>query len=244
MASYTRLALQHADAIHTDCNRDIGLALHWGFDRHKPNVVLPGGGGVQPEIFFPPQYDDIRQRDDPIVINPRGLRAYVRNDSFFKAIPLVLEKLPRTRFFCPTMAGEAQAERWLCEIDVAHAVKLLPRVSPPEMAGLFRQAQVAVSPSTHDGTPNTLLEAMACGCLPIAGDIESLREWITHGKNGLLVDPIDPQAVAKAIIKGLSGEKLREQAKTLNARLVFERAQYGKVMEEAEAFYKRLIREG
>ena len=41
------------------------------------------------------------------------------------------------------------------------------------MAALFRQAQVMLSITTHDGTPNTLLEGLASGCFPIAGDIES-----------------------------------------------------------------------
>lgn len=44
------------------------------------------------------------------------------------------------------------------------------------MAYLFRLADVTVSLSEDDGTPNTLLEAVACGCFPIAGDIESVRE--------------------------------------------------------------------
>ena len=37
--------------------------------------------------------------------------------------------------------------------------------------------------------PEAILEAMALGCFPIAGDIESVREWITPGVNGILVDP-------------------------------------------------------
>jgi hypothetical protein len=36
------------------------------------------------------------------------------------------------------------------------------------MAAAFRRARFRFT-STHDGTPNTLLEAMACGCTPVAG---------------------------------------------------------------------------
>lgn len=54
------------------------------------------------------------------------------------------------------------------------------------MAELFRLSSVAVSPSLHDGTPNTLLEAMDCGCIIVTGDIESVREWINDGENGSL----------------------------------------------------------
>jgi glycosyltransferase involved in cell wall biosynthesis len=175
------------------------------------------------------------------VINPRGLRAYVRNDTFFKAVPLVLKKNPQVRFICPTMAGAAEAERWVNELGIRHAIKLLPHQSRQEMAELFRQAQVVVSPSIHDGTPNTILEALACGCFPVVGDIEPLREWITQGKNGFLVDPTDPQALADGMITALQKTELRAQAQKLNTRLIAERAEYQNSMEKAEEFYQSFI---
>ena len=85
---------------------------------------------------------------------------------------------------------------------------------------------------------------MACGCLPIAGDIQSLREWITPGVNGLLVDPGEPQAIAEAILIGLQNSELRSRARDINQRLVAERAEYQHVMASAEDFYYRVIELG
>ncbi len=93
------------------------------------------------------------------------------------------------------------------------------------MAQLFRRAMVAVSPSEHDGTPNTLLEAMACGCFPVAGDIESVREWLVDGENALLVNPADPQVLAAAIIRALDDAGLRRSRETQQT-LVAERAEH------------------
>ncbi len=243
MTRLTRFTMSHADALHTDCYRDQLLAQEWGFDPSKPAVVLPGGGGIQLELFYPDENlaEVAKPSSSYTVINPRGLRAYVRNDTFFKAIPLVLEVLPNVRFSCPTMAGAPEAERWVRELGIYHAVKLLPRQSRTEMADHFRMAQVVVSPSTHDGTPNTLLEALACGCFPVVGDIEPLREWITQGENGFLVDPADPQKLANAILKGLKNPELRVQAQKVNAQLIAERAEYYHAMGQAEKFYRSLI---
>lgn len=240
MAALTRRAMQTADALHTDCRRDLRLAQEWGFVAQKPAAALPGNGGVRLEVFYPP----VEPAATPLVINPRGMRAYVRNDVFFHAIPLVLARLPEARFLCPTMAGEAQAEKWMQDLGIAQAVTLLPRQSREQMAGLFRSAQVAVSPSVHDGTPNTLLEAMACGCFPVAGDIESLREWITPGVNGALSAPDDPQALAEAIVRALTNPSLRSSAAIFNQKLIAEKAEYGQVMAQAEAFYRRLTKPG
>jgi glycosyltransferase involved in cell wall biosynthesis len=76
-------------------------------------------------------------------------------------------------------------------------------------ADVFRGAQIVVSPSIHDGTPNSLLEAMACGCFPVAGDLESIREWITHGQNGLLFDANDAASNCRCDSAGLEREDLR-----------------------------------
>jgi glycosyltransferase involved in cell wall biosynthesis len=139
------------------------------------------------------------------------------------------------------MAGEPQVERWLKELGIAESVRLLPRQPRDKMAELFRQAQVVVSPSTHDGTPNTLLEAMACGCFPVVGDIESLREWIVNGVNGLLVDPNNPEDMAKAILRAIEQSNFRARAAAQNVRLIAERAEYSQVMAQAEGFYRKLI---
>jgi glycosyltransferase involved in cell wall biosynthesis len=110
------------------------------------------------------------------------------------------------------------------------------------MAELFRSSAIAVSPSIHDGTPNTLLEAMACGCFPVAGDLESLREWIDPGVNGFLIDPSDPSALAEAIISALEKPDLRQKAEKYNQVLISDRAEYQTSMEKALEFYQSFIK--
>jgi glycosyltransferase involved in cell wall biosynthesis len=243
MGNLTRQALRRADALHTDCQRDLRLAPLWGFVAERPSIVLPGAGGIQRDVFYPLPQSKIHERDQVSakVINPRGFRAYVRNESFFHAIPLILAQKPETKFICPAMANEKKAQYWVNDLKLTDSVSLLPRQSRSQMASLYRQATVAVSLTIHDGTPNSLLEAMSCGCLPIAGDIESLREWITPGVNGLLVDPDDPKDIARAILTGLDEEDFRERARGQNLHLITDYADYNQVMAKAEAFYQSLI---
>ena len=125
-------------------------------------------------------------------------------------------------------------------MEFSASVELLPALPHHDMADKFRSAAVLVSPSTHDGTPNTLLEGMACGCFPVAGDLESIREWITPGVNGLLVDPSDPNSLADAILSALEQPDLRMKAAEENRRIIAERAEYSQTMSRAETFYTRL----
>lgn len=243
MAALTRRVLQRANGLHTDCERDMRLAHRWGFAASRPAAVLPSAGGVQLDIFYPADRtarnnQEIKwENESATVINPRGMRAYVRNDVFFQAIPRVLERLPEVRFICPAMEDEPEARRWLDALQISSAVRLLPRQSRVQMAELFRLAQIAISPSQHDGTPNTLLESMACGCFPIAGDIESLREWIIPEVNGLLFEPGDPCALADSVLRAFEQPELLANAARHNADLIAERAEYGLVMRKAAYFY-------
>ncbi len=249
IARQTRRALRRTDGLHTDCHRDLRMAIRdWGFKPDKPAVVLPGAGGIQTTLFHPGMPDaTLRQQlniaeDARVVINPRGARGYVCNDAFFQAIPAVLRARPQTVFLCSAMQGNAVAEKWVNTLKLQANVRLLPPVARDQMAETFRLAAVAVSPSLHDGTPNTLLEAMASGCLPVAGDIESVREWITDEVNGLLCDPTSPDELARAMIRALEDEHLRNAARGQNLRLIAERAEYNQVMRQAEAFYAEVIR--
>jgi glycosyltransferase involved in cell wall biosynthesis len=238
MRHYTRWTLQVADALHTDCHRDLRLAREWGFSLEKPGLVVPGNGGVRSDVFYPPA----NSVEEPIIINPRGFRPYVRNDTFFEAIPLVLDEQPEAKFLFASMAGDVQAMQWVRDLAVARAVQLLPPVPHTQMAEVFRRAQIVVSPSIHDGTPNSLLEGIACGCFPVAGDLESIREWIIPDENGLLFDPTNPRSIADTLLSAIKNRDLRSKAAGLNQNIVAARAEYKQNMRKAEIFYEDVVR--
>jgi len=238
MRHYTRWTMEVVDALHADCHRDIRLAREWGFGEKKPDFVAPGNGGIRTDVFYPPK----QLVEEPVILNPRGIRQYVRNDSFFQAIPLVLKKHPNAKFMCTSMAGEAQAIQWTKDLKIEHAVELLAPIPNTEMANVYRRAQILVSPSIHDGTPNTLLEGMACGCFPTAGDLESIREWITPNENGSLFDSTDPSSIADAIIQAIENKNLRNKAAGLNQEIITTRVEYKSNMARVDEFYKHVGR--
>ncbi len=237
MKYYTRWTMQVADALHADCQRDIRLANEWGFGIKKPCLVAPGNGGIRSDIFHPP----VGPVREPVIINPRGFRPYIRNDVYFKAIPLVLAKHPQAKFLFALMAGEPHAEKWIRELQIAAAVELLPPLPHEQMAGVFRRAQIVASPSLHDGTPNSLLEGIACGCFPVAGDLESIREWIRPGRNGLLFDANNENSIASAIVAAIENNALRDQSAPFNREMIADRAEYKQNMKRAEQFYEGIL---
>lgn len=247
MRFLTKKVLHSCAGLITDVQRDLDLAVSWGFDRrNRPSMVALTSGGIDlaemVRLTSTPLEIPLPE-NTPIIINPRGIRpGYVRNDTFFAAIPQFLAawKQP-VLFVCPSMAGQPEAEGWVKQYGIDAAVRLLPFISQASLWKLFQCSSIMVSITEHDGTPNSLLESMAMGAFPIVGDIESLREWITPGENGLMVNPNDPEALACAMLKALKDQNLRGSAAVINHHLVEERANRIKIRQMREEFYSQIL---
>lgn len=241
MGSATRRALLRADGLMADTIRDLRIARTWSFNPAKPAISLPGNGGIDMA-----EMETITRGIGLAVpwhvINPRGFRSgSVRNDTFFKSIPLILNLHPEVQFVCPWMAGQPEALRWVNRLRIFDNVSLLPMISQAELWREFARSLVSVSVSEHDGTPNSLLEAMTIGCLPVCGDIESIREWIQNGENGILVDPNDPYALSEAVLRGLKDEDFRRTAAARNLEIIRSRAEVSIVRQQVAEFYSRMV---
>lgn len=247
MAKATRRTLATANVLHCDCRRDARMAREWGFPDDHPIWVLPGNGGVDRSVFHTGRSDFRLRLGIPeratVILNPRGIREYVRTDTFFRALSLVLWSFPDVHVVCTGMAGSLYAENMITDTHIdRRRVHLLPILEHPLMADAFRSSRVSVSLSDHDGTPNTLLEAMACGALPVVGDVASVREWIRDGINGLVVPALDPTKVAAALVRALKDDTLVQAAREENERLVRDRADYHRNMLDVESRYEMLVR--
>jgi glycosyltransferase involved in cell wall biosynthesis len=75
----------------------------------------------------------------------------------------------------------------------------------------YQAANIFVFPSRHEGMPNVVLEAMACGLPVIATSIAGNEELITHGKTGLLVPPEDSINLMEALSALLSNPEQCKQ---------------------------------
>lgn len=246
MKRLTIRTLERADGLAADTMRDIRLGKGWGFRESRFTLVVPGNGGIDfPALRIKAEQEEENLRwlpeNQEIVVNPRGFRpGSVRNDTFFRSIPLILNQCPNTLFVCFSMANQPEALEWVKQLRIERQVLLLPLMPQEVLWAIFHRAKVTVSISQHDGTPNSLLEAMACGCFPVTGDIESMRAWIIPGKNGLLVDPNDPEDLARAVIIALTNENLRDSAARWNVAKIRERADSSSVLTEIEVFYNQL----
>ena len=80
-----------------------------------------------------------------------------------------------------------------------------------DVAALLPHVDVFALPSRAEGISNTLLEAMASGCAPVATDVGGNPELLEDRVNGLLVPAQDSGARADALARLVNEPALRQQ---------------------------------
>jgi glycosyltransferase involved in cell wall biosynthesis len=125
------------------------------------------------------------------------------------------------------------------ELGVREAVRFagwredVPRV--------LRALDIYVQPSLTEGLPLAVVEAAAAELPIVASDVGGIPEIIEHGRNGLLVPPGDPQALAVAI-QELIDDPERARVLAVNARqTAFERFSAEAMASAYMALYERLL---
>lgn len=112
------------------------------------------------------------------------------------------------------------------EIEIINAsgiVKFLGRIN--DIKPFLKKCEVFVFPSYYgEGTPRSVLEAMACGLPIITTDSPGCRETVIDGKNGFLIPIKSPSALAEKMIFFIENpEKITEMG---NASLEYARSKY------------------
>lgn len=99
----------------------------------------------------------------------------------------------------------------------------IPFSPPAELPALYAACDFVAIPSSFDGMPNVLLEAMACGVPPIASNAGAMAEIVGDGETGFLFPAENREAAGAATLRALAlsteearamGERARQAVTT------------------------------
>jgi glycosyltransferase involved in cell wall biosynthesis len=211
-------------------------------------------GGVHLDKFFPaekPQH--LRERlqipaNAKIVFSARLMRPLYNIEHIAQAANIVVEKFPDAYFVLAvpeTIRDTEYAEqvRGIIEGGAARAnTRYVETIPYEEIPDYFRLADVSVSIPTHDGTPMTVMESMACDTPTVMGNLADYDPfYFEHEKTTLMVDVKNPEAIAEAVLRLLRDEKLADEITLEARRRVESEGSYESQMSKMERLYEDLM---
>ena len=182
-------ALKHADKVFFQNPDDLTLFQDMQLlSANKPTVVVNGSGvNVQDFELMPlPLNEDGQVKASFLLIarllGDKGVREYA------EAARIIKVQYPETEFHLvgwiddnPSAISQAELDTWVQEKTVKYWGKL------SDVRPAIAASSVYVLPSYREGTPRTVLEAMAMGRAIITTDAPGCRETVSNGVNGYLV---------------------------------------------------------
>jgi glycosyltransferase involved in cell wall biosynthesis len=87
----------------------------------------------------------------------------------------------------------------VAELNLEHAIEFVGWIQKEDNEKWYSKAKIWVSIPESDATSISLLEAMACGCIPVVSDLPANREWIQSGLNGIIVNDLESDFISDAL---------------------------------------------
>ena len=120
-------------------------------------------------------------------------------------------------------------------------VKLPGYVASENLYAHYYRADIFVLPSLSESFGQVLLEAMSCGLPIVASAVGGIPETIRDWRNGLLIPPRDPAALAAAVRWLAANRDQRERMGRQNAEDARERFSWPKIAVQYEGLYYKAV---
>lgn len=157
---------------------DPQILIKWGLDPGKPIVGVAGR----------------------MVHGLKGM------DIFLRAMADVAREAPDCQFLIAGDGPDLMALKAIAkELSLTERVFFVGWSS--NLISVMKSSTVWCMTSRWESLPRVMLEAMAAGCPVVATDVGGVREVILDQKNGVIIPPEDPNALAKAVTYLLKNRK-------------------------------------
>ena len=165
---------------------------------------------------------------------------------------MMLLELPRRDLQCHLLLIGPVTAPWYLDrlreragqLGVADRLTVIPGLPPgdPRLKAILHEAELFVLPSLHEPFGIVALEAWAAGLPVLASNAGGLKDFIVSGRNGILFDPDDPEALFRGY-KALTGDAALRAQLAANALDDVRKYDYGALTGRLLELYRELIHE-
>jgi glycosyltransferase involved in cell wall biosynthesis len=206
-----RVAYRAVDAVVTVCGANVPFLV--GAQSVPPDKVRVVHNGIRANYgsaAAPRSETRLRYTipDDAVLV------VFVGNLLHHKGLHRVIEAMSHVEgrwhlAVAGTGPEEVPCRALLESVGLAERATFLGALSSGDVESLLGAADILTLPSTIEGLPYVILEAMASGVAVVAGAVYGIPEMIDDGVHGFLVEPADRAALAHALARLVNEPQLR-----------------------------------
>lgn len=148
---------------------------------------------------------------------------YKGYDLVLKGLKDVVKIYPKLRYFIVGSADGAEQKRvesLIVNYNLEANVVLTGFVSDKVIKQFYQLADIFVMPSKGEGFGLVFTEALAYGCMILAGNADGSRDALLNGEMGLLVDPENVDEIYTGLIQLLNQPLSKTELKARRAQVM------------------------
>lgn len=170
---------------------------------HYPNkrrYIIPNGLPLEMINEISPQTGDNKNlgSSNKVLLYAGRLETLKNIDKLIEATYRVINLYTIKLIICGDGPIREPLRKQVGRLGLNAVVQFTGFVDSGKLWALMKSSDAFCSLSYYEGLPNSVIEAMACGCPLIVSDIPAHREFLDDGC-ALLVDPDDPEEISRAI---------------------------------------------
>jgi glycosyltransferase involved in cell wall biosynthesis len=232
----TLRSCRHVDQVVTYSGFMRNQIVTWyGVSREKI-AVIPNGVNLKK---FSDCTGKLLLEGDPAILYVGYLSKFKSVDLLICAISKLRSELPNMKLHIVGHGNQTALELLAKKKQVEKIVVFHGQANPEAVPLYYRSADFCVFPSRRDSAGLTLLEAMASGTPVIASNRGGTPEIITQGKNGILFEPDDANALPEAMLSLSQDTDLKKKLSS-NALKTAANYSWEKIAEKYISLYKYL----
>ena len=191
-----------SDKIFAECNRECAVLQ----------------GAVDLDVFQPARAKfEMREKlrfhpDAPVLLFAGNL---IKNKGVYELLEAFAEArqaVPALQLkICGHGVERPGMEEKIKELRITDSAEMIGTVPPGEMHILMQASDIFVLPTYHEGLPNAVMEAMACGLPVIASAVGGLPDALNDSAGAILIEPRNIEKLSAAVLKISRDKTLREQ---------------------------------
>ena len=159
------------------------------------NAVKPFDGKMIPDLTI----EKLKAEGCFLVANVGRLSEQKGMEYFIRAVPDVIKKHPDTRFL---IVGDGEDRQKLVQLSEDLKVNdcIIFMGYRSDIQNIMSQTDLVVLSSLWEGFPLTPIEAFSVGKTVVATAVDGTVEIVDDGKNGILIEPKNPEQIAEKVI--------------------------------------------